>query len=78
MSKNAKLVRGQVRQIVKEELPAVLDQELAKAINAKLQMYIQAQLQNIQKEVTSFLIRNATATPATVVKNSPVEAAGDE
>lgn len=48
MSKEAKLVRGQVRQIVKVELPGILNQELGASVLKKLNDTMTGRLDNIE------------------------------
>lgn len=72
--KNVKLLRGQVRQVVKEQLPGVLSAEVIEAIQAKLQKEMADRLDNVMglmketldrvdqrsKEVQSYLVRATT------------------
>lgn len=75
MSNNAKLVRGQVRQIVKEMLAEVLQAELTSAVRKELAEqlasrlnFIGAQLQEKlneidarSKDISAYLIRSSSA-----------------
>jgi hypothetical protein len=51
MSFDAKQVRGQLRQILNEELPKAVTEALTKEAYAKLQVYVQEQLNRIQQEI---------------------------
>lgn len=55
MAKDTKLLRGQIRQVVKEILPEVLTEELTKVIQLQLQAIIKAQLNSIEAQVKDSL-----------------------
>ncbi len=55
MAKDTKLLRGQIRQVVKEILPDVLTEELAKAILQQLQLMTRTQLNAIEAQVRDSL-----------------------
>ena len=62
MSKDAKLIRGQIRQIAQELLPTMLNDELVKAIEKRLFEKIDGELAKInerQKDIQSYMIRNS-------------------
>ena len=73
MSKEAKLIRGQVRQVVKEslndELVKVITEEVLKAVSARLSHMEKnvretlALLDKRSKDISGFLVRQAS-TPA--------------
>jgi hypothetical protein len=59
MSNDIKVLRGQVRQVVRE----MLTEEMAKAIEASLLTHIDARLDKIeqkQKDILGFTVRNTT------------------
>lgn len=61
-NKDLKVLRGQIRQIVKEMLPEVLAMELIKAMEKKLGDDMNAALDRIneqQKQINSYVIRNS-------------------
>lgn len=55
MSKDAKVIRGQVRQVVKEVLPSILESEAFNALYSKLAKELQEKLEIIQYNVTESL-----------------------
>ena len=57
MANNIKLIRGQIRQIVKEILPDVLSSEYSNALYKKLSAEIQGKLTQIEANVTETLKR---------------------
>ena len=72
MSKDVKLIRGQVRQIIKEVLPEVLTQELTQAIlkdvmarlelSEKLIKSTLEEMNNRSKDVMSYVVRQSAVT----------------
>lgn len=93
MSKDAKLIRGQVRQVIKEVLPELLAKELTEEIFKKLMAHLNnrmdfvstnaadsiAKLDNRQKEMHSYIVRqlNLAVTPA-VPTEAPLAAPAQE
>ncbi len=81
MAKDAKLIRGQVRQIVKEILPEVLKVEFAESIRKELTEQLRASMvpldadvrlsmDNLNKryqELASYILRQFEASVAPVV-----------
>ncbi len=77
MSSEAKVIRGQVRQIVKEEMPAILQTELAERIRKELTAqfntrftalatHMQKTMDAIEersKEVQAYVIRQSANKP---------------
>lgn len=55
MSNQAKLVRGQLRQIVKEMLPDLLTSELRSAMHDRIAKEVQTRLDNVTKDVKDTL-----------------------
>lgn len=55
MSKEAKLIRGQLRQIFKEEAPNVLNEELATLIYKRLFQHVENRLEYISKNAQDAL-----------------------
>lgn len=55
MSKDVKFIRGQVRQIVKEELPVVMSAELKSALYAEIKAAVTHQLTQISQQVSESL-----------------------
>ncbi len=63
MSTNAKVMRGQLRQVVKEMLPEILTTEMQIALAKQLEANLQKQLTDMaerQKDALSYLIRQTT------------------
>jgi hypothetical protein len=88
VSKDAKLIRGQVRQIVKEILPAVLKDELLQAISKQLVANLTSKLTKIEENVKetlqavdqrskdslSYLVRQASEPSLPPSAKAPIEA----
>lgn len=55
MSNQAKMIRGQMRQIVKELLPDMVEKELRTALHEKLASEVQKRLDNVTKSVKEVL-----------------------
>lgn len=53
MAKDAKLIRGQLRQIVKEELSNILTQELVAAVRKQLEEEVRATMKPLDADVRS-------------------------
>ena len=61
MSNEAKVIRGQIRQVVKEILPEVLVEQVVREIEIRIMTYIKKRLDEIderQKDIQSYMIRN--------------------
>jgi hypothetical protein len=88
MSKDVKLIRGQIRQIVKELLPELLTQELTTAIYKQLAGELGAKLEVVSndikrqlnamdersKDVQSFIMREMLSNIQTKPVEQPQEA----
>lgn len=91
MSKDVKLIRGQVRQVVQEVLPGLLNEEALQALTKKLTDEINLRLRHIEsnvrdtleavdkrsKDSLSYLIRNATQSP-TQLEEKPEDVKEDD
>lgn len=65
MSNHIKILRGQLRQLVKEMLPVVVTDETMKTIESKLREELNKRLDAIDKrqaEIQGFVVRNAANT----------------
>lgn len=63
MSKDAKMLRGQLRQIAKEILPEVLTRELVEAIRNELRQEILIKLNAIDernKDIQAYMVRQSS------------------
>lgn len=60
MSNEAKVIRGQIRQVVKEILPEILNEEFTKSLEKRLVEAVKAKLDTMeerQKDILSTLYR---------------------
>jgi hypothetical protein len=90
MSKDTKLLRGQIRQIAKEMLPEMMTSELAESIRRELSKQINGRLdavvKNIQdtlkgmddrsKDIQDYIVR-ASLKPAAASSSSPASASNN-
>lgn len=53
--KQVKLIRGQLRQLIKEMLPELLSEELKSAMHQKLAVEVQKQLDNLKENMKNTL-----------------------
>lgn len=87
MSNQAKLIRGQIRQIIKEVLPEMMGAEVKAAIYKDISQKLQLQLTNVeqqikdtlaklddrQKDIQNYIVRQSmlTSNPADVLLVTP-------
>jgi hypothetical protein len=61
VSSEAKVIRGQVRQVVKEILPEVLVEQAVREMEIRIMTYVKKRLDQIderQKDIQTYMIRN--------------------